>query len=86
MNHEIKWKERDIYDLMFGKMCLKGDFWEDVNCPHNKRREKDVTEKFKQIKNWVNRHADQIHYSFLFFIFYFLFLSQLSPACHTAHL
>ena len=32
---------------MFGKMCLEGYVWEDVNCPHNKKREKDVFEKFK---------------------------------------
>ena len=47
MNHKIKWRERDVYNLMFGKMCLKGDVWEDMNYPHNKRREKDVLEKFK---------------------------------------
>ena len=47
MNHEIEWRERDVYNLMFGKMCLKGDVWEDMNCPHNKRREKYVFEKFK---------------------------------------
>ena len=47
MNHEIKWRERNIYNLMFEKMCLKGDVWEYVNCLHNKWREKDVFEKFK---------------------------------------
>ena len=26
MNHEIKWKERDVYNLMFGKMCLEMTF------------------------------------------------------------
>ena len=54
MNHEITWEEREACDLMLGKMCWKErnvnferDAWEDVNCPHNERREKDVLEKFK---------------------------------------
>ena len=38
---------RDRYDLMFEKMCLDSDVWEDVNFPHNKKIEKDVLEKFK---------------------------------------
>ena len=33
---------------------LGGDVWKDVNYPHNKRREKYVLEKFKQIKILVN--------------------------------
>ena len=46
MDHEIQWEERDVH-VMFGKMCLEDDAREDVNCPHNKRRENDVFEKFK---------------------------------------
>ena len=47
MNREIKWRERDIYNLMFENICLKGDVWEDVICPDNKWREKYVFKKFK---------------------------------------
>ena len=47
MYHEIKRRERDVYNLMFGKICLKDDVWKNMNCPHNKKRGKDVLEKFK---------------------------------------
>ena len=46
MNHEIKWKEIDVYNLMFGKMCLEVTVWEDVNCPYNKRRGKIWTDAY----------------------------------------
>ena len=79
MNHEIKWEEREIYDLMFEKMCLKDDSWEDMNYPDNKRREKNVIEKFNQIKNWANGRRIKfiIPFYFLFFIFSFSLKSHL---------